>query len=612
MAESFYTILTNIGLAAIANAQVTQSKVDFATFVVGDGNGAYYNPTSTQANLVKEVWRGPISGITIDENNANWVIVEAVIPSIAGGFNVREIGVLDSAGQLLAVGKVPETYKPVTAEGSLKDLYLRMILEVSNASVITLKVDPAVIFASKKYVDDKDDTHANIKATTTQYGHTKLLNSVTSTSNELAATPNAVKTAYDKVVSVETNANTHAKDTVLHTYYGTAAGTDAKTITLSPAPTGYVDGMAVVFKNAAANTGAVTLNVNNLGVKALVKANGKALSAGNLAVNGIYTARYNSTTGNFILQGEGGGLDEEVLLIRPVLSTQTQYTTFDADCAGSWFVGAKSFSSLEETLVIININTLSVKSKLSGRSNRNARIATNGVSVYFDYISSGNGYGLEAISVDTAIKTHELPTTSQPRLITYDKIKDNLFVFNLDAAPNKLCLLDKNLGLVGTASHGVSSGVSAQDGVYLYIVVANGNNSTIYKINKTTLVITTSIYFNQLARSIAVDDEYVYTVDKTKTSHTDYGDTLRKRDKNTLQIVDERSFTVDLGSVFADERSLFIEERELIRAINKVDLTNKGLPLSWASHNQLNHLKTSTDGKPICFGPSSGILYDLT
>ena len=306
MAESFYTILTNIGLAAIANAQVTQSKVDFATFVVGDGNGAYYNPTSTQENLVKEVWRGPISGITIDEENTNWVIVEAVIPSIAGGFNVREIGVLDSAGQLLAVGKVPETYKPVTAEGSLKDLYLRMILEVSNASVITLKVDPAVIFASKKYVDDKDDTHANIKATTTQYGHTKLLNSVTSTSNDLAATPNAVKTAYDKAVSVEANADTHAKNTVLHTYYGTASGPDAKTIALSPAPISYVDGMAVVFKNATANTGAVTLNVNSLGAKPVVKANGKALTAGNLAVNGIYTIRYNATTGNFLLQGEGG------------------------------------------------------------------------------------------------------------------------------------------------------------------------------------------------------------------------------------------------------------------------------------------------------------------
>lgn len=155
MADNFYTILTNAGMAAFANAQVSQSKVDFANIAVGDSKGAYYNPVATATKLVNEVWRGPINAISIDETNPNWIIVEAVIPATAGGFSVREIGVFDTAGVLLAVGKVPETYKPATEQGSLKDLYLRMILEVSNASAVTLKVDPAVIFASKKYVDDK-------------------------------------------------------------------------------------------------------------------------------------------------------------------------------------------------------------------------------------------------------------------------------------------------------------------------------------------------------------------------------------------------------------------------------------------------------------------------
>ncbi|WP_432702484.1 phage tail protein [Lysinibacillus sphaericus] len=155
MAENFYTVLTNAGIAAFANAQVSQSKVDFSTIAVGDSNGTYYNPVANATKLVNEVWRGPINSISIDETNPNWVVVEAVIPATAGGFSVREIGVFDTAGVLLAIGKVPETYKPATAQGSLKDLYLRMILEVSNASAVTLKVDPAVIFASKKYVDDK-------------------------------------------------------------------------------------------------------------------------------------------------------------------------------------------------------------------------------------------------------------------------------------------------------------------------------------------------------------------------------------------------------------------------------------------------------------------------
>lgn len=155
MAENFYTILTNVGMAAIANAQVSQSKVDFANIAVGDSNGSYYNPVATATKLVNEVWRGPINSISLDETNPNWIIIETVIPATTGGFSVREIGVLDTNGTLLAIGKVPETYKPAAAQGSLKDLYLRIILEVSNASVVTLKVDPAVIFASKKYVDDK-------------------------------------------------------------------------------------------------------------------------------------------------------------------------------------------------------------------------------------------------------------------------------------------------------------------------------------------------------------------------------------------------------------------------------------------------------------------------
>lgn len=107
------------------------------------------------------------------------------------------------------------------------------------------------------------------------------------------------------------NWNNHPLNAVLHTYYGVANGANAKTITLSPAPTSYVDGMAVVFKNATQNTASVTINVNGLGVKNLIKANGKAVTANALVANGIYTARYNATTGNFILQGDGG--DENYL-----------------------------------------------------------------------------------------------------------------------------------------------------------------------------------------------------------------------------------------------------------------------------------------------------------
>lgn len=155
MSNEFYTILTDAGLTAIANASISSSTVNFAKVMVGDGNGAYYTPTKDMIALRNKTWEGPVASVEIDPTNPNWVTVEAVIPATDGGFYIREIGISDEAGTLLAIGKLPETYKPALDSGSTKDLYLRAIFEVSNASVITLRTDPSVVLASKKYVDDK-------------------------------------------------------------------------------------------------------------------------------------------------------------------------------------------------------------------------------------------------------------------------------------------------------------------------------------------------------------------------------------------------------------------------------------------------------------------------
>lgn len=153
--ENFYTILTRVGLAKIANSQVTGKKVDLSFIAVGDGGGNYYNPTIDVTRLKREVWRGNIGSVANDETNNNWIVVETVIPAVDGGFFVREVGLFDDAGDLIAIGKYPETYKPVLADGSAKDLYIRMIIEVSNASAVTLKIDPAIVLASRKYVEDQ-------------------------------------------------------------------------------------------------------------------------------------------------------------------------------------------------------------------------------------------------------------------------------------------------------------------------------------------------------------------------------------------------------------------------------------------------------------------------
>ncbi|ABS41935.1 phage tail protein [Clostridium botulinum] len=150
MAEQFYTILTKIGKAKIANATALGNKVNFTTLKVGDGKGKYYNPTEEQEGLVNEVWQVNINSIRVDENNPNWVVIEVIIPSSVGGFMIREAGVFDDENNMLAIGKYPETYKPQAQDGSTKDLVIRTNLEISNTSSVTLKVDPTVILATQK------------------------------------------------------------------------------------------------------------------------------------------------------------------------------------------------------------------------------------------------------------------------------------------------------------------------------------------------------------------------------------------------------------------------------------------------------------------------------
>jgi len=155
----FYTILSSIGKSKLANAQVTGTTVNLTELAVGDGNGSYYEPSEDQTALKNEVWRGSINQIYVDSQNSNWVVIEAVIPTDVGGFYIREVGVFDDAGDMIAVGKYPETYKPALASGSGKDLYIRMILELSNVSDVTLKIDPAIVLASRGYVDESVNNH---------------------------------------------------------------------------------------------------------------------------------------------------------------------------------------------------------------------------------------------------------------------------------------------------------------------------------------------------------------------------------------------------------------------------------------------------------------------
>ena len=156
MANEFFTILTATGRNKLAAATATGTALTLTQMAVGDGdNGAYYSPTEAQIALKHEVWRGAINHLAVDANNPNWIVAELVIPDNVGGFYIREVGLFDSAGAMIAVGKFPESYKPTLAAGSNKQLYVRMILEVANTSAVTLLVDPSVVLATRQYCDDK-------------------------------------------------------------------------------------------------------------------------------------------------------------------------------------------------------------------------------------------------------------------------------------------------------------------------------------------------------------------------------------------------------------------------------------------------------------------------
>lgn len=156
MANEFFTILTATGKAKLAAAQTSGTPLQITQMAVGDGdNGAYYNPVESQTALKHETWRGALNNLSVDQTNPNWIVAELVIPDTVGGFYIREVGLFDSTGALIAVGKFPESYKPTLAAGSNKQLYVRMILEVSNASAVTLLVDPSVVLATKAAVDQR-------------------------------------------------------------------------------------------------------------------------------------------------------------------------------------------------------------------------------------------------------------------------------------------------------------------------------------------------------------------------------------------------------------------------------------------------------------------------
>ncbi len=148
-------VLTRVGTEKLAKASANGQTLELSQMALGDGEGSLPTPNAAQTALVRQVYRAELNRLTVDSNNANQLIAELVIPENIGGWWIREIGLFDKQGALIAVANCAETYKPKLEDGSGRSQIIRMLLVVSSTEAVTLKIDPAVVLAPRSYVDER-------------------------------------------------------------------------------------------------------------------------------------------------------------------------------------------------------------------------------------------------------------------------------------------------------------------------------------------------------------------------------------------------------------------------------------------------------------------------
>ncbi|WP_261371417.1 phage tail protein [Yersinia bercovieri] len=255
MTTKFFAILTNLGAAKLANATALGTQLQITHMAVGDGGGVLPLPNAAQTQLIGEKRRAALNSLSVDAANSSQIIAEQVIPETDGGWWIREIGLFDKDGVLIAIANCPETYKPQLQEGSGRTQTVRMVLIVSSTEAVTLKIDPSVVLATRKYVDDKvievrqyadkllsehEKSRNHPDASLTAKGFVKLSSATTSDSEVLAATPKAVKTVADNAAKA---LGDHGKEANPHDQYFQIANLLSEIKALGP------DALAEVFKN---------------------------------------------------------------------------------------------------------------------------------------------------------------------------------------------------------------------------------------------------------------------------------------------------------------------------------------------------------------------------
>ena len=324
--RKFKTIITDTGAPKLAQAAAPDGKpVRLTHMAVGDGGGTLPTPDSKQTCLVHEVWRHTVNRVILDATHQNRIIAELVIPPETGGFWVREIGVFDEHGDLIAVGNTAESYKPTVAEGSGRAQTFRTILTVSSTATVELTVDNTMVMATVDYVDDKLKEHEQSRrhpdASLTAKGFTQLSSATNSESETLAATPKAVKTAYDLANGKYTaqDASTGRKGLV---QLSNAINSESETLAATPkaVKTAYdlANGKYTAQDATTVRKGLVQLSSATNSDSETLAATPKAVKTAYDLANGKYTAQDATTARKGLVQlSSATNSDSETLAATP-------------------------------------------------------------------------------------------------------------------------------------------------------------------------------------------------------------------------------------------------------------------------------------------------------
>ena len=326
MSTKFRTVITTAGAAKLAAATAPGGrKVNITTMAVGDGGGKLPVPDAGQTGLIHEVWRHALNKISQDKRNSNYIIAELVIPPEVGGFWMRELGLYDDAGTLIAVANMAESYKPALAEGSGRSQTCRMVIIVSSVASVELTIDTTTVMATQDYVDDKIAEHEQSRrhpdASLTAKGFTQLSSATNSTSETLAATPKAVKAAYDLANGKYTaqDATTARKGLV---QLSSATNSTSETLAATPkavkAAYDLANGKYTAQDATTARKGLVQLSSATNSDSETLAATPKAVKAAYDLANGKYTAQDATTARKGLVQlSSATNSDSETLAATP-------------------------------------------------------------------------------------------------------------------------------------------------------------------------------------------------------------------------------------------------------------------------------------------------------